>query len=196
MKKIGNIFTKNKFLDATWCNVTDKKENLIPNLPTLVIGLENAKNFDKNFTILDWKLNDNTYWSFGPREHRHIYEKRIDDFLKLCLTTQKKSIEYTFFNVLTEDRTSKMLLFEEITASNICNCFLCNDMIYICINNDNKITGISLRDIDYNGMDKNRFLLELKSMGNVKVYTNQYDFPYIVRTFLQDSMYLAVKLCE
>ena len=96
MKKIGNILTKNKFLDTTWCNVTDKTENLISNLPTLVVGLDNAKKFDENFSILDWKLRDNVYWTFGPREQRHIYEKRVDDFLQLCLMFQKSIINYDF----------------------------------------------------------------------------------------------------
>jgi hypothetical protein len=196
MKKIGNILTKNKFFDTTWCNVTDKAENLISNLPTLVVGLDNAKNFDENFSILDWKLRDNVYWTFGPREQRHIYEKRVDDFLQLCLIFQKSTINYEFFNVLTEDKESKRELLCKITNSNNCKCFLCNDMLYICIDEENTITGISLRDIDYSGMDKNRFLSQLKTRNNVKFYTNQYNFPQAVRMFLRNSIYVSAKLCE
>lgn len=196
MKKIGNIFTKNKILDATWCNITDKRENLIKKVPTLVVGLENARKFSDNFNILDWKLDENTYWTFGKREQRNVYEKRMDDFLNICLNFQKKSIKYDFFNVLTKSNDEKRELFEKIRQSNSCICFLYNDMAYFYINNDNNIIGLSLRDIDYKGMDKNKFLMKLKSMDNVKIYTNKYDFPLPVRQFLINSTYVSPKLCE
>lgn len=196
MKKIGNIFTKNKILDTNWCNVTDKKENLIKSIPTLVIGLENAKKFSENFNILDWKLNDNTYWTFGKREQRNVYEKRMDEFLNVCLKMQKNSVKYEFFNVLTKNKDEKREFFEKISKSEACTCFLHNDMVYFYINDTDVVVGLSLRDIEYNGMDKNTLLSRLKSMDNVKIYTNRYDFPLQVRQFLMNSTYVSPKLCE
>ena len=58
MKYIANILTNRKFNDTELYNIVSKKEDLISDIPTLVIGWEFTKKMYPNANILDWKIND------------------------------------------------------------------------------------------------------------------------------------------
>ena len=73
MQPIANILTKNWFNDKTLYNVVDKKCDLIEGIPTLCVGVEMTKKNYPNFNILDMNIDDETKWTYGPREKRNIY---------------------------------------------------------------------------------------------------------------------------
>lgn len=157
MKYIANILTNKKFNDNTLYNVVDCKENLIENIPTLVIGWEYTKKMFKNANILNWEIDENTFWTYGNRERRSKYEENLENFKNLALTRLVKSIKYEFLNLLTITKEDREKLCSLVVGGNI-NIHINNDIIYILKPGTSIVIGISLRDVDYMGKDRKEFL--------------------------------------
>lgn len=152
--KIANIYTTTK-LDNELYNVTDKTESLIEGIPTLIIGWNNVKRLFPNADILTWKINENTYWTFGKRERRNEYEDRLDKFLELSIERLDRSVVYRFINLLTATKEEKNALFGKLTNDSVKSVLKYYDMLYLTEEDYNVVYGISLRDIDYEGKDRN-----------------------------------------
>lgn len=152
--KIANIYTTTKF-DNELYNVTDKKESLIAGIPTLIIGWSNVKRLFPNADILNWKINDDTYWTFGKRERRSEYESRVDKFLEIAICELDKHVVYRYINLLTATTEEKNALFGKLTSESTKSVLKYYDMLYLTEEDYNVVYGISLRDIDYEGKDRN-----------------------------------------
>ena len=72
MRKIGNILTTEKYDDDPLFNVVNDINKIDASLPTLIIGWEKAKEIFPDASILDWKINDKWFWTFGKRKRRKI----------------------------------------------------------------------------------------------------------------------------
>ena len=85
MQKIGNIVCSPQtkvddiFYKFKSCAEIDN------NLPTMVIGIENAKGCIENFSILE-KIYDNGKfrWTFKKNERRIDYEEDLKQFIDYC----------------------------------------------------------------------------------------------------------------
>ena len=75
MKLIANILTEGSFQNNELYNVVSNKDDLISELPTLVIGWSFTKRNYPEANIINWQINENTFWCFGKREKRNRYEK-------------------------------------------------------------------------------------------------------------------------
>ena len=103
---IGRIITKGKnletvdFVDITQqLNITDKT------VPTLIIGKQNAEKIygKENVHVLDKKIEDNVYWTFGKLERRNDFERDLLAFNKMLIKKLFKNVNYEYFNVYTSD---------------------------------------------------------------------------------------------
>lgn len=167
MKYIGNILTNTKFNGGSLYNVTDVKENLIPDIPTLVIGWDFTKKMFKNANILDWVIENGIYWTFGKRERRNKYENNLLKFKNIAIDKIIKQVDYEFFNVLTLDDGIKRDFFELLSSDVGKRVFIHNDMVYVWFVGEKKVFGLSLRDIEYNGKSRKNFLSMLYRGRNV-----------------------------
>lgn len=164
--KIANIYTTTKF-DNELYNVTDKRESLVPGIPTLIIGWSNVKHLYPSADILNWKIDDNTYWTFGKRERRNEYEERIDKFLELSIEKLDKGIVYRYINLLTATKEEKNALFSKLTNDSKKSVLKYYDMLYLTEEDYNVVYGISLRDIDYEGKDRSCVINIVKKNPNI-----------------------------
>ena len=99
MKKIANILTDGIFDNDGLYNVVKTKDELIEGIPTLVIGWEKTKSLFPTACIIERKINDDTYWTWGSRERRQVMEKDIAVFRRLALKRFTKSIKYVFLSL-------------------------------------------------------------------------------------------------
>jgi hypothetical protein len=194
--KIGNIYTDNKFFDKTLYNVGCDINKIDNNIPTLIVGYELAKKFSTNFNILEEKIDENIFWTFGKMEQRNVFEKSFDKFQNLCLCTLKNKTKYSFFNVLTQPQNEKLKFFDKIKSSEHCVYTVINDMIYFNTDYEDCVIGMSLRDIDYASKNKNILLSQIKSMENTTMTPNITQFPPYLKSFLLNNQYLIVKLYD
>ena len=82
MKKLGYILTKNKVNNIVdfVSVIKDISEIDDTTKPLLIVGLHNAKIYSKNFSILNKKIDNNIFWTFGKTERRVDYEKDLESF--------------------------------------------------------------------------------------------------------------------
>lgn len=167
MKYIANILTDKKFTDSELYNVVNSKDKLIGDIPTLIIGWGYTKKMYPEANILNWKINDNVFWTYGKREKRNKYEENIDKFKKLSINKFIKSVKYQYYNLLTISEEEKKyiisLLYRDCETHIYINC----DMVYIFDDENNIVIGFSLRDIDYiNSSRKKMFNIILRNKNN------------------------------
>lgn len=189
MKYIGNILTKNLFTENKLYNVVSSKSDLIEGIPTLCIGKEfTAKNYPE-FNIIEFKVCDDVYWTYGPREKRNIYESRLSAFMDIAVERFIKDLGYVFVNVLTSiekndncKRIAELLKLENKTTS-----FIYNDMAYIYDEERRTVLGVSLRDLKYIDRDVNKFISSL--YRKTRVVDNKNDLSFEVRSVFYGHYY-------
>lgn len=160
MQFIGNILTKNLFSESDLYNVVSKKEDLIDGIPTLCIGREFTQENYSTFDILKIEIEENVYWTYGPREKRNIYEKRLDYFEKKAINSFIENVHYTFINVLTSETNSDDCknLKAALNAESKTTSFIYNNMAYVYNSEQKTVYGVSLRDLSYKERDVKKFL--------------------------------------
>jgi hypothetical protein len=189
MRYIANILTNRKFTDNELYNIVENKENLIENIPTLVIGWEYTKKLFKNANILNWEIDENTFWTYGNRERRSKYEENVDKFKKLALKRMIKSINYEFFNILIATEEEKKEFCNLIT-NHTTNVHINNDILYVLKPNTNDVIGISLRDIDYIEKDRKKILSKVfKNTSNNIISLTDVNLSYDIKNTLYKYSY-------
>lgn len=160
MQFIGNILTKNLFSKSDLYNVVSKKEDLIDGIPTLCIGREFTQENYFTFDILKFEIEKDVFWTYGPREKRNIYEKRLDDFEKKAIDFFIKNVHYKFINVLTSETNSDDCknLKAALNAESRTTSFIYNNMVYVYNSEQKTVYGVSLRDLSYKERDVKKFL--------------------------------------
>ncbi len=170
MKYIANILTNRKFNDTELYNIVSKKEDLISDIPTLVIGWEFAKKMYPNANILDWKINDLIYWSFNNRERSQRYEETVIKFREYVIKNLVKNTKYKFINVLLNDNKEGLnYLLDNIENLKI---YLNNDIIYITDHLGKWVYGYSLRQFEYLGIDRKIILHKIYKSNNKIINVN------------------------
>lgn len=149
MKYIANILTDEQFNEAELYNVVRDSNDLIPGIPTLIVGWERTKSEYPDASIIENKVSDNVYWTYGKYERRDKYETNIKKFQDLSFKKFVDSIDYVFYDILlsTTERLDSFLtsLVSEPTKT----VYVVGDMMYIYYSGTNKVVGLSLRDCDY-----------------------------------------------
>jgi hypothetical protein len=190
MKYIANILTNKQFNNSELFNVVDDKEKLIDNIPTLVIGWEYTKSLYKNANILNWEIDNNTYWTYGNREKRNKYESNIVKFKEYALNRFIKSVNYRFISIITIDNDEKQYLNELIKSPDGSFIYLNNDMVYILDKKNNIVVGFSMRDIDFVGIDRKKiFSCIFKNKKNTIIEMKN-EFSWETKTMLNEHSYV------
>lgn len=163
MKKIANILTDGAFEDDGLYNVCKIADGLIPGIPTLIIGwskvqLLKSVGFLKHVSIIEWKIDDDTYWTWGSRERRQTMEKDIVRFRKIALSKFVKPLKYVFLNVLTASDETVGNFIKSLYDARKKAIFINNDIVYVYYEGNSNIIGFSLMDADYKGIDRKIFL--------------------------------------
>ena len=190
MKFIANILTKNLFNDNFLYNVVSDKDDLIEGLPTLCIGKEFTKKNYPNFRVIEFNVEDNVYWTYGPREKRNIYEERLNDFMEIAIKSFIDNFRYVFINVLISDKDNDdcKKLMESIKPENNTTSFISGNMVYVYNAENNCVYGVSLRDIGYKGKEPKKLLSMI--FKNTRVINAKDDIPFEVRTAFIGNNYV------
>lgn len=188
MKQIANILTKNKFSGSTLYNVTATKGGLIEGLPTLVIGNSLTKDYFPNYSIIDAKVNDDTFWTYGPREKRDRYEENLVKFNRYAVDNAIKNVKYVFVPIitLTKKRFDDLITFIETISGKT---FIYNNMCYVYKDGSDDVLGISLSDLEYIGYDIKVFLSKIYNNTSL-INISSKDIPLEIRDLFQGNMYV------
>lgn len=184
---IANILTANKKFDTLdFINKIYNKDEINPNIPTLIIGYKNAKDYcGDNFNILKKQISDNVYWTFSKTEKRIEYDNDLEEFYRLVFKTIVKNIKYTFFNIFTFSLTKKKSLINFINSKKTKYVYIVDDFIYIL--HGNKVVGLSLYDIEYLGIEREKILSRLKDNKSNIFIENTKFLSYKIKKYIGDN---------
>ena len=189
---LANILTDSKafFKGNVLYNVVKTKEELSPNIPTLIVGWDKAKELYPNASILDWKINDLTYWTYGRRVKRDKFEEDVEKFKKLVFDKVSSEVKYDFFSVLTSTNEEKQLVFDYIKDSGEKYVLVKQNMLYIYSKVRNRTIGINLADIDYEGGNRTKLLAKIFSNPNIVVVKEQDYISSDTRELINNKKYI------
>lgn len=188
MKYVANILTDKPFEDKELYNIVSDKSELIEGIPTLVVGWEFTQFMYPDADIIDWQIDENTFWTFGKREKRSVYEDRCKRFREEAIDRYIKSVKYQFFSILTERNEIKEEFFKQVDAEKDVKVYLTGNMLYVLMPSQKTVYGIYLNDISYIGKSVKQFLSIFHRMENV-------EFVDISDTLSQDAKF-AFRNCK
>lgn len=163
--RIANIVCEREIKIDNKFNLIDSISKSIPNLPTLIVGLDNAKKFGCKLSYLDRKFNYNTFWTFNRMEKRDLFEEDLFYFIEFSYNELLKDIKFNFIDLILSDSDEINQVFNKIKISNNVITFSYENMVYTYINH--MIYGFDLRQVDYIGKSKTIFINKIKDMSSV-----------------------------
>lgn len=168
MQYIGNIVSDIKLDDNVGIfHVTSNLEDIIMGIPTLVAGWSKVKQLFDNVSILKWEIDPNTYWTFSKYERRNRLNEDLIKFKNLCVDRTIKGLTYVYFNSLISSKYKKSLMLNSLNDGFEKKLLIWNDMCYICWRDIKFILGISMRDVEYEGKERQFFIEAMKSIGGM-----------------------------
>jgi hypothetical protein len=158
---VANIVTKNNLNIDKYFNVVESIDDIIKELPTLVIGWDIVKTINPNADFIDKKLSKNIFWTFKKTERRDIFEEDLYDFIYYSYNLLVNNIEYKFVDTIQMTDNELKHVFKTIKEYKKSIAYKYGEMLYVYTQNN--IYGIDLNLLKYMGLDYNKTINKIKS---------------------------------
>jgi hypothetical protein len=158
---IANIVTNSNITVDKYFNISNSLDNIIQDLPTLIIGWDIVKTINPDVDFIDKKLSDNIFWTFKKSERRDIYQEDLYNFITYCYKNLIKDIDYSFIDLITLTDSEIKESFNNIKKCKKSATYQYNDMIYVYC--DNTIYGIDLKLVKYLDYDVKKTIEKIKT---------------------------------
>lgn len=171
----GRIITRSKRIEANeLIDVTSDITSIDQSIPTLVVGKQLAVEMfgaDK-VKVLNKNIDKNISWTFLKTERRSDFEKDISNFKNDVMRRITKSVKYYYVDVITSSAYKMMRFVRMLADGSPKTVFIRNNNMYIYV--DKWVFGVSLDDIEYIGINRNKVFSFIKRLRNVRfVYDNK-----------------------
>lgn len=167
MAKIGNIVTDNPNNPQYYLfNVVDNLSLIDTELPTLIVGFDNARTYIEKFSILKKSYNKGMLqWTFTKRERRNEYNEDVDKFKEFCILREIKSIKYNYIDIINYSTTKLKKFISYMKDTDVKYCFITrnSNFIFIYSKRYKIVWGLSLSLCDYIGIKKKKIISKIKA---------------------------------
>lgn len=170
MRKIANILANNKKNPfGEIFNVVQVYEDLMVGIPTLIIGLENAKKYIDGFNIIDKQYGD-VWWTFKKTERRCEYEDDIMAFYNYAILHEMEKNQYIYIDILNYGYNKAKKILNFFNSSDKKYVFLTknSNFMFVYCEKYNAVFGLSLELCEYLGYEKNRIYKLMRNCEYVK----------------------------
>lgn len=133
----------------------------VEELPKIIIGREFSKKLNIKTSLLDKKINSNTFWTYSKKEKKSEYTEDIEKFKKFCIENFLKKISYYYIDPFSLKYSQIKKIVTKFKNNNIGVFYINSDMCYIYF--DKIIFGLHLDTISYFGITKNKIIKWLTS---------------------------------
>ena len=154
-----------------------------PTKPILIVGWKKAKEHPKYSTVLEKKLDENLYWTFGKSESRSDFEEDLKIFYNIIYNNILNNIIYNNINIFKLKYNKIKKLFNILKNKNI---YLSNNMLYIP--HEGRILGLSISILEYCGIKKEKILEKIKKL-NSNIFEDDTKFIFKLSKQLGDKKY-------
>lgn len=192
MRKLAYIVTERNVRQLNDC-----VERIDPSLfdtrdvsrPTLIVGWNLAKELlGDQYNILENKVSDTLYWTFGKMEKRTVYERVNREFYKAIVRNTCERVPYRSLSLFKLRYSSFKRMAEDFHNGGQCLFF---DSKTIFVYDGRLIYGISSEELDYIGLgyDKvERFVRSTFPEANIML--DDSTVPYGVKALFRGSRYI------
>jgi len=149
MKYIGNILTDEQFETGELFNVVQDPGSLVDGIPTLIVGWEKTKELYPDASIIEFNITGDTYWTYGKYEKRDRFEANVKRFQDLAFKKFVETLKYEFYDVIFHGPATFERFMNAISHDIPMTVYASNDILYIYIDGNSFVLGLSLRDCDY-----------------------------------------------
>lgn len=197
MKYVANILTDEPFTDDGLYNVVHNASELIPGIPTLIVGWERTKAEHPEASIIEWKVTDDIYWTYGKYERRDKYEANVKKFQEMAFKRFIDSVGYVFYDIITSDESRFDDFIDTLKADVTKTIYVTGNMMYVFIDSMFKVLGISLRDCDYvNETYKKRIFSAIYGNETVNLLKNDSTVTKEIRQKVRGRAYILPYICS
>jgi len=169
--KLANIVTDSTDWFGKEFNVVSDTKYLIKSIPTLYIGYYDFKEIHQDVNILDYKYDENTFWTFTKQEDRTEYIKGINFFYETIYNRLKEKLKYFYIDPITLSLTNIKRLINKIRNSKIVSYVYDDRMLYIYL--DGVIYGLDFLILSYVNVDKEKLVHKIKTKKNSILLTSE-----------------------
>ena len=162
---IGNIVTKEKIKLNRKFNIVKNFTEIIDGIPTLIIGLDEAKLVSSDLNYIKRKISDDIFWTFNRKEKRTYFEEDLFYFIEFSYDRLIKPITYKFIDIIRLEDDDIKKLFKKLTLYDDIITFYYENNIYMFSNNI--IYGIDTNQIKYISGDVDKLINKIKSISSV-----------------------------
>jgi len=169
---VGNIVSSLKIEEENF-NICSDLDTIDNDLPTLIIGWDNAKEFvGENISILHKKINQKLYWTFNEKERKVDFEVDFEKFKEVCFNTFGDNIPYVYLDILHgKSKINKKIIKKILSLGDPVIYISDKKMVYIY--GENIIFGIDLNIIEYSSIKKEKILNRIKNLNNNVLVTDE-----------------------
>lgn len=166
VKYIGNIVTeyrKDKF--SPLFNVVGEFPEADRSLPTIIIGLNEAKTYINDFCILKKGYEDGLIqWTYKKTERKYEYDNDIPAFYRFCLDRMLSNVGYRYldFSKYRYNETKRILNWLDSETDKVCFLTMGSKFMFIYDTTRETVFGISLTLAEYIGVDRKKAVLRVK----------------------------------
>lgn len=197
MNKLGYVISDNIIKEKNdFVGYVKDISEADPTKPILYIGYKKAKKVEGYKSILDKKINDNTFWTFKKTESRSDYEIDLEKFYIYIINNILYNINYYYINIIyiKYNKLKKLynILFNYTKQKYI---YISKNMIYFQY--EDNTYGISLNLLEYMGINQNKILQRIRSnRSNIIIYDNNEKVHKILKEIGYDNRYAVPYLME
>jgi len=169
--KIANIVSNTNITLPEHFNIVSSIDDIISDLPTLIVGYELTKKLFNDFDILEREIKTNVYWTVKKTEDRDKYQNDIAWFQYKVYNNLIKDIKYVIVDPIQQNKKTIKKIINKIYSLNNIISYEKNNMIYIY--DDRLIFGIDLNLFEYMGVNTKRIKEKIKKISRVYLYNKQ-----------------------
>lgn len=193
-KPIANIVTdtlKTRF--DIKVNKCKSLEEIDKSLPTLIIGLGNAKKYINNFNILKKEYKEQKiWWTFLRTERMTDYQEDLQSFYETAIKYAVESIDYEYVDILDCGYKRSKNILKYLFASNDEKIgYIDNNgsFLFIYSRKYKKIWGFSLSTMKFYGINESSINKTIKNIRNIDIINDFSTIPYKVRRIVGDKIH-------
>lgn len=196
--KIANIVTHSKKHDfGEEFNVINSCSEMIVGLPTIIIGVNEAKSCIENFNILKKSYdNSDLWWTYKKTERRCDYDEDIEKFIKYAVNRFKSSIRYEYIDLMNYpiERIKKLIRY--IDSNDKKKIMFSKNKFFLFIYSEKYkvIFGLSLSFCEYIGISKEKVVNRIKMNKNNRFVYNLSNVDDRIRNIIGNDVHCFVPL--
>lgn len=177
MPSIGYIVSKTKIpVVLPKIEVVQSLSKVPEGKPCLIVGYKNVKSLFSNVNILERSIDDRVSWTFSKTEKRDCFEKDVIEFQKNVYNRIIRDVRYFYINIFALSNNEVRRLLNVIRSDKKHFYYCKNDMLYLSsIEEPNKTFGISLKMLNYRGINIKNVLKKIHSNKENHVVYNTND---------------------